>query len=65
MLAVEDSVSWHDTIRYQQKKVILSGKRCPARGVMVMCYGCYDNGFQFDSYLADFCFFSLLFFRLS
>jgi len=29
-----------------------------------MCYGCYANGFQFDSqsHLADFRFFSLLFF---
>jgi len=43
-----------------QKKVTLSGKCCPARGVTVMCYGCYANGFRFNSHLADFrfCFFS-------
>ena len=34
-----------------------------ARSVTVMRYGCYANGFPFDSHLSNFCFFSLLFFR--
>jgi len=29
-----------------------------------MRYTCYANGFQFDSHLADFTYFSLLFIRL-
>jgi len=33
-------VAWCNT----KKKVTLSGKRCPARGVI--CYGCYANGFR-------------------
>ena len=36
-----------------QKKVTLSGKRCPACGVTAMCYGCYANGYRFGSHLAD------------
>jgi len=36
-----------------KKKVTLSGKHCPARGVMVQCYGYYANGFRFDSHFAD------------
>jgi len=48
-----------------KKKVTLSGTCCPARGVMVRCYSCYANGWQFDSCLANFLFFlSLLFSRL-
>jgi len=31
---------------------------------MVRCYGCYANGWQFDSRLADFHFFSLFFSKL-
>jgi len=56
-LPVDDLVLWHDV-------VTLSGKRHPARGVTVMRYGCYANGFRYDSHLVDFHFFSLLFFRL-
>jgi len=51
-------VAWRNT----KKKVTLSGKRCPARGVMVRWYGCYVNGLRFDSRLADFRFFFLCFF---
>jgi len=53
-------VAWRNT----KKKLTLSGKWHPARGVTVMCYGCYANGFQLDSHLANFrfvfflCFFS-------
>jgi len=43
-------VAWCNT----KKKVTLSGKRRPARDVTVLCYGCYANGFRFDSHLADF-----------
>ena len=46
---------------YQEKGHL--GKCRPARGVMVMCYGWYANGLQFDS-LNNFPFFCLLFFRL-
>jgi len=54
-------VAWCNT----KKKVIFSGRRCPARGVMVRCYGCYASGWRFDSRLANFLlFFSLLFSRL-
>jgi len=55
VLAVKNSLSWHDAIHYQQKGH-LSGKRHhPVHGVMVMCNACYANdGFQFDSHLADF-----------
>ena len=65
MLPVEDSVSRHDAIL--RKGHFLSGKCCPPHGVtgrLSMCYGCYANGFQFDSqsHLADFRFLSLLFF---
>ena len=61
LLAVEDSVSWHDAI--QRKRLFcLSRKRCPARGVTVRCYGCYANGFRFDSHLADFHFVFFLYF---
>ena len=38
-------MAWHNT----KKKVTLSGTRCPARGVIVKCYGCYANGCRFDS----------------
>ena len=55
MPPVEDSVPWHDAIQ-TKKKVTFSGKRRPACGVKVMCYGCYANGFRLDSHLADFCF---------
>jgi len=48
-------VAWRNT----KKKVILSGKRCPGRGVLVMCYGCYASGFWFDSPVRDFSFFFL------
>ena len=58
MLAVKDSVSWHDAI---PKKVTLLGKHSPARCVMVMCYGCYANGFWFDCHVAEFRFFFLCF----
>ena len=58
MLAVKDSVSWHDAI---PKKVTLLGKHSPARCVMVMCYGCYANGFWFDSHVAEFRFFFFAF----
>ena len=48
---------------YQEKGHL--GKCRPARGVMVMCYGWYANGLQFDS-LTNFpffvCFFSGSFF---
>jgi len=47
-----------------KKKVTLSGKRCPAHGITVRCYGCYANGLWLESCLADFRFFSLLFSRL-
>jgi len=46
-----------------KKNVTLSGKRRPATGLMVKCYGCYAYGFRFDSHLADFRIFSLRFFR--
>jgi len=36
-------VTWRNT----KKKVTLSRKRCPAHGVMVMCYSCNANGFRF------------------
>ena len=52
-------VAWRNT----KKKVTLSRKRHPACGATVMCYGCYANGFWFESHLADFNF-VLLFFRL-
>jgi len=48
--AVEDLVSslaWCNT----KKKVTLSGKRCPARGVMVMCYCCWAMPMVFGSTL--------------
>ena len=44
-----------------KEKVTLSGKRCPAHGVMVRCYGCYANGLRFNSHLADFRFFFAFF----
>ena len=50
-------MAWCNT----KEKVTLSGKRCPAHGVMVRCYGCYANGWRFDSHFAVF--FSLLFSR--
>jgi len=59
VLAVNDSVSWHDII--PRKRPLLSGKRHPAHGVMVRCYGCYAYGFQFSSHLADFLFFFTIF----
>jgi len=37
-----------------KEKVTLSGKYCPARGVMLGCYGCYANGWRFDSCFANF-----------
>ena len=52
-------VAWRN-----KKKVTLSGKCRPAWGATVMCYGCYANGFRFDSHLADsLCFFFFAFFR--
>jgi len=45
--------------QYKQKGP-LSRKRHPAHGVTLRCYGCYANGLQFDSRLANFrflCFF--------
>jgi len=43
----------HGMTQYKDK-VTLSGKRCPDCDVMVRCYDCFANGFQFDSRLADF-----------
>jgi len=61
---VEDSFSWHDAI---PKK----GSLCQENAILLvvqrlyMCYGCYANGFRFDSHLADlrFVLFFLLFFN--
>ena len=50
-------VAWRNT----NKKVTLSGTHCPARGVMVRCYGCYANGWRFDSRLTDLHFFLCFF----
>ena len=35
----------------------MSFKRRGSRGVAVMCYGWYANGFRFDSHFADLTFF--------
>jgi len=52
-------MSWRNTM----EKVTLSAKRCPARGVMVRCYGYDANGLTLA--LSTFIFFSsLLFSRL-
>jgi len=53
-------VAWRNT----KIKVTLSRKRSPARCVTVSCCDCYANGFRFGSRLADYLFFSLLFYRL-
>ena len=50
-------------VQYKEK-VTLSEKSCPAHGVIVRCYGCCANGLRFDSHIAVFRLFSLLFSRL-
>jgi len=45
--------------------VSLSGKRHAARSVTAMRFGCYANGFRFNSHLANFpLVFFFIFFRL-
>ena len=51
----------HLALLNSNKRVSLSFKQRGSRGVMVRRYSCYGNGFRFDSQLADFSFFSLLF----
>jgi len=60
--AVEHSVSWHDAM---QRNRLLCHENAVLLVVQVMvrCCGCYANGLRFDSRLATFCFFSLLFFQ--
>jgi len=45
------------------KRVGLSFKWHGSYSLGVMRYGCYANGFRFNSHLADFCFFFFTFFQ--
>ena len=56
-LCHQSNIRSHAMTQYKEK-VTLSGTHYPARGVMVRSYGCYANGWRFNSHLAEF----LLFF---